>query len=177
LEDEEFAGAAVGLLLDGLGWVREHYRQFEFWVERDLVWTLQTRLRRVARERELDFLVLGDYPVLAGTRRTVCADLVIRDRQSGAMVAAEFKFEPSHERTDFLAMPDKLPAVQWRGDGVAKDIALIKTFVDDGAVDAAFAVFVDEGRYFRHRPAPPGSAWVDWDDAGPSILWTRWPAR
>ena len=29
---------------EALDWLRDHYGQFEFWVERDLVWTVQTRL-------------------------------------------------------------------------------------------------------------------------------------
>jgi hypothetical protein len=49
-----------------------------------------------------------------------------------------------------------------------------------GAARAAFAIFVDEGGYFRHRPAHPGATWLDWEarepgGASPSVLWVRWP--
>jgi hypothetical protein len=39
-------------------WLRENYRQFEFWVERDVVWTLQIRLRTMISERGQSFTVL-----------------------------------------------------------------------------------------------------------------------
>jgi hypothetical protein len=171
---DEFAVASSQLLREALDWLRVNYGRFEFWVERDLGWTVQTRLRQVVRERGLPYLVLNDYPMLAGTRRSVCADLVIRERRTGSMMAAEFKYEPRHQRADFLAMPNKLPVVSWGADGVAKDIERIRTFVEAGVVSAAHAVFVDEGRHFRHRPAHPGSTWEDWNDAGPSILWTQY---
>jgi hypothetical protein len=39
------------------------------------------------------------------------------------MVAAEFKYEPSDHRTEFLAVPGKLPIVFSGAEDVAKDIA------------------------------------------------------
>ena len=45
--------AASALLEEAVDWLREHYEQFEFWVERDLVWTVQTRLRRLVSDRSL----------------------------------------------------------------------------------------------------------------------------
>jgi hypothetical protein len=175
---DDFATTASALLVEALDWLREHYAQFEFWAERDLVWTVQTRLRQEVGGRRLPYLVLNDYPMLAGTRRALNADLVIRERGTGSMVAAEFKYEPAHERTEFMAMPAKLPAVAWGRDGVAKDIARIRAFVEAGTVSTAFALFIDEGRHFRHRPAHPGSTWVDWDAArpgaaAPAVLWSR----
>jgi hypothetical protein len=147
-------------------------------VERDLVWTIQTRLRQVIRERSLPFGVLNDYPLLPGARRARSADLVIRDADQMVLVAAEFKYEPSHRRADLL--PGKLPVVFWGSDGVAKDIQRIREFVEQGAARAAYAVFVDEGRYFRHREAHAGAAWRDWPSSRPdghqaSVLWARSP--
>jgi hypothetical protein len=40
-----------------LDWLRENHGWYEFWVERDLVWTVQTRLRQVVWERGLPFFV------------------------------------------------------------------------------------------------------------------------
>ena len=173
--------SASGLIDEAVDWLREHYGQFEFWVKRDVVWTVQTRLRQLVGERGLPFLVLNDYPMLAGSRRALSAYLVVRDRPTGVMVAAEFKYEPAHLRTEFMATPGKLPVVVWGAEGVAKDVGRIRAFVEQGAASAAFALFIDEGRYFRHRPAHPGSRWVDWDaatpgGATPSVLWSRWPA-
>jgi hypothetical protein len=177
---DDFTLIASALIEEAVDWLREHYGEFDFWVERDLVWTVQTRLRQVIRERGLPYLVLNDYPMLAGSRRSVSADLVVRDRRTGAMVAAEFKYEPAHWRTEFMAMPGKLPVVVWGAEGVAKDVGRIRAFVEQGVASVAFAVFIDEGRHFRHRAPHPGSRWVDWDattaeGAAPSVLWTRWP--
>ena len=177
---DEFTASASALIEEALDWLRDHYGLYEFSVERDLVWTVQTHLRRLVGERGLPYLVLSDYPMLAGSRRSVFADLVIRDKPTGAIVAAEFRYEPEHRRTEFMAMPGKLPVAVWGAEGVAKDVSRSRTFVEQGAANAAFAVFIDEGRYFRHRPPHPGSRWVDWDvsvpgSATPSVLLSRWP--
>lgn len=175
-----FELVASSLFTEAMDWLRQHYEQFEFWVERDVVWTVQTHLRQLVAERGLPYQILNDYPMLAGARRVLSADLVIREQETGAKWAAEFKYEPAHHRAEFLTMPGKLPVVVWGTEGVAKDVSRIRAFVDAGAASGAFAIFIDEGRYFRHRPPHPGSAWVDWHaarsgGAAPSVLWSRWP--
>lgn len=177
--DEDTQLASV-LFEEALDWLREDYGQFEFWVERDVVWTVQRRLRSLISERSLPFEVFNDYPLLPGPRRAFSADLVIRNASKEVLVAAEFKYEPSHLRTEFVALPGKLPVVFWGSDGVAKDVARIREFVEAGVARAGFAVFIDEGRYFRHRPPHPGAAWRDWDPSqpgspSPSVLWASWP--
>jgi len=152
---DDFALIASALVEEAVDWLREHYGEFEFWVARDLVWTVQTHVRQMVRERELPYLVLNNYPMLAGSRRSLSADLVVRDRPTGAMVAAEFKYEPAHWRTEFMATPGMLPVQVWGAEGVAKYVGRIRAFVEEGAASVAFAVFVDEGRYFRHRQAHP----------------------
>jgi hypothetical protein len=173
--------AASALFEESVAWLQQHYGEFEFWVERDLVWTVQGRLRELISERGLPWTVFNDYPLLPGSRRARSADLVIRDAASGVLIAAEFKYEPSHHRAEFRALPGKLPVVFWGMDGVAKDLAQIHEFVDVGAAFAAFVVFIDEGRHFRHRPAHAGAEWRDWETAqpglpSPSILWAQWSA-
>jgi hypothetical protein len=177
---DDITATASALIEEVVGWLRENYGQFEFWVERDLVWTVQTRLRAVICERRLPFQVFNDYPMLPGPRRWLSANLVIRGPDAKVAVAAEFKYEPSHRRTEFRAMPGKLPVVFWGAEGVAKDVKRIRDFVEAGAAEVAFSFFIDEGRHFRGRPAHPGSAWRDWnalppDGAVPSVLWARWP--
>jgi hypothetical protein len=172
--------AASALFEEVVDWLREHYGQFEFWVERDVVWTVQTRLRKLVTERSLPFEVFNDYPLLSGPRRARSADLVIRDTAGVVLVAAEFKYEPSHRRAEFAALPGKLPMVFWGNDGVAKDVIRIREFVEAGAAATAFAMFLDEGRHFRHRAPHLGTAWYDWrpaqpGDSAPSVLWARWP--
>ena len=106
---DENSELAPVLFEEALDWLREHYGQFEFWVERDLVWTVQTRLRTLIRERSLPFEVFNDYPLLPGSR----CDLVICNVGKEVLVAAEFKYEPSHGRAEFAALPGKLPVVFW----------------------------------------------------------------
>ena len=164
----------------GLGEQRvDQADQFEFWVERDLVWTVQSRLRQLIAGQHLPYGVFSDYPLLAGTRRARSADLVIHHADGTVLVAVEFKYEPSHRRAEIL--PGKPPVVAWGGEGVAGDIVRIREFAEQGAARTAVAVFVDEGRCFRHRPAYPGSAWRDWEPSRTgghevAVLWACWPA-
>jgi hypothetical protein len=174
---DESAEGATTLFENAITWLKEHYDEFEFWAERDLVWTVQKRLKQMISDRHLPYSVFNDYPLPPGPRRV---DLVIRDADKAILVAAEFKYEPSHHRADFVAVPGKLPVVFWDDDGVAKDVARIQAFVEQGGVGTAFAVFVDEGRYYRHRPPHPWTAWRDWAPTHPgghevSVLWARWP--
>jgi hypothetical protein len=48
---DEGLAAAVGLFEEAIAWLQDHYSKFEFWVERDLVWTVQSRLGQVIKER------------------------------------------------------------------------------------------------------------------------------
>jgi hypothetical protein len=136
--DEE-TRAAWALSEEAVYWLRENYGQFEFWVERDLVWTLQTRLRTMISERGLPFNVLSDYGMLPGARRALSADLVIRNAAGQVLVAAELKYEPSHLRPEFHGQPGKLPVVFWGADGVAKDVTRIRQFVEAGTAAAAIS--------------------------------------
>jgi len=172
--------AASALFDEAVTWLRDGYGQFEFWTERDLVWTVQTRLRKVIGQRGLPYEVFNDFPLLPGSRRGRSADLVIRNTVRNVLVAAEFKYEPSHRRAEFGAMLGKLPVVSWGADGVANDLVRIREFVDTGTARKAFALLIDEGGYFRHRPAQPGTAWQDWEPSqpgapSPSVLWGQWP--
>jgi hypothetical protein len=58
---DDFTLIGPALIEEAVDWLREHYGEFEFWVERDLVWTVQTHLRQVIGERGLPYLVLNDY--------------------------------------------------------------------------------------------------------------------
>jgi hypothetical protein len=172
---------ASGIFEDSVAWLQEHYYEREFWVERDVVWTVQTHLRQVIADHDLPWMVLNDYPMLPGPRRSLSADLVVRDVDGEVLVAVEFKYEPSHERIELQATPGKLPVVSWGMEGVAKDVVRIREFVEAGKACVAYAMFIDEGRHFRHRTPHPRSEWRDWGpkqpgSGSPSILWARWPA-
>jgi hypothetical protein len=165
--DDLFARALARLQAD--------YADFVFFVERDVVWTLQTWLRREIDESGSPLRLFNDYPILPGKRRGLSTDLAILDGDA-VDLAVEIKYEPSHSRADIPQ--GKLPVVFWGVEGVAKDIARIRDFVSIGPARRAISLFIDEGGAFRHRPPQPGSRWIDWQVAGPpwmrpSLLWSE----
>jgi hypothetical protein len=146
---------------DSIAWLRQNYASFCFFVERDIVWTLQTHMINQIYEQQLAYRVFNDYPMLPGSRRSLSADLAILSADNGNVdVAVEFKYEPSHKRKDI--MPSKFPVVFWGSDGVGKDVQRIQEFVSTGHAKKACSIFIDEGGAFHHRPAHPGSRWIEW---------------
>jgi hypothetical protein len=58
----------------------------------------------------------------------------------------------------------------------------IREFVEQGAARVAFAIVIDEGGYFGHRPAHPGAEWRNWPASHPGghevpVLRACWPAQ
>ena len=93
-------------------------------------------------------------------------------------VAAEFKYEPSHNRSDIWPTKFGPTVVFWGNDGVGKDIERIKEFVTREKTKVAYSVFIDENGFFSHKPPHPDSQWIHWDtnDASShhvSILWSQ----
>jgi len=167
---------AAQMFEDAIRWLRETYDGRPFFVERDIVYTVQLQLWRLIRQHRLDWSVFNDYPMIPGPRRHLSADIAIRSDAGEVLLAAEFKFELAHHRKDLLS--HKFPVIGW-GDPL-KDIARIRDFVTTGKAPVAYAVLIDEGRFFRVREAHAGSEWIDWDARTPdgqavSILWARWP--
>jgi hypothetical protein len=178
---------AAELFEEAITWLRHHYTDVAFYTERDIVWTLQTYLARQIAGRQLPYRVFNDYPMLAGPRRAFSADLVLLDQAGRAHLAAEFKYEPAHIRTsqrggDIWRTKFGPTDGFWGMDGVAKDVQRVHDFVTQAKATVAYAIFIDEGSYFRHRPPHQGSAWIDWGPCGNphlnvSLLWTRVPAN
>jgi hypothetical protein len=167
-----FDTSSEALFEDALAWLRARYGSYLFFAERDVVWTLQLRLLERVQERGSRLTVFNDYPMLPRVR----ADLALVSPSGAVEVAAEFKYEPSHQRTDIPKT--KFPVVFWDSEGVAKDVQRARDFVARGKATTAYAVFIDEGGAFRHRDPHDGSEWIDWETEGPawlktSILWTR----
>lgn len=157
--------AAEALFLDGLEWLREHYTEFPFMQERDLVWTLQSRLVQAARPTGLQ--VFNDYRLGGSTR----ADLAITNGAGVVLLVAEFKYEPSHRRSEIPAR--KFPVCFWTGEGSgAKDVLKVQGYVAAGCAAVAYAVFIDEGGFFRQQAPPSGSVWHAWGN-GVWVLQTR----
>jgi hypothetical protein len=165
-------GSGEALFEEALSWLRARYGTYLFFTERDLVWTVQLQLLELVEERSIDLRVFNDYPMLPGTR----ADVALVSPSGAVEVAAEFKYEPSHQRADIPKT--KFPVVFWDSEGVGKDVQRARDFVAAEKAGTAYAVFIDEGGAFRHRDPHSGSTWIDWETDGPewlktSILWTR----
>ena len=167
---------AEELFENTIAWLKHEYNGFQFFVERDVVWTLQRHILSVIREQALPCIVFNDYPILPSKRRSICTDLAILSRNGVVEVAVEFKYEPAHARSDIW--PSKFPVVFWGHEGVGGDIERIQRFVNESKAKVAYSLFVDEGGYFRHREAPPGAEWIDWEVSvvpphHVSILWAK----
>lgn len=104
---------ALTVVRDALDWLREHYSEFRFYVERDIVWTLQRRLVEAMALHLPRMRVFNDYPMLEGKKGHILADLALVDANNCARAVVEVKYEPSHSRPDILKQ--KLPVVGWGG--------------------------------------------------------------
>jgi hypothetical protein len=159
---------AEACFLRALADLRDGYRDHIFWVERDVVCWMQSRIRATAPD---GFRVFNDYGLLPGRRRARSADLVILDGHR-VLLAAEFKFEPCKARTDIQAK--KLPVISWVD--VDKDIARIEEFVTTGTTPVAWSVCIDEGGRYRTQTRHPGSRMEDWHTGyGTHVTLTRYP--
>lgn len=159
----DLQAAAQTLMLDGLSWLQDSYDQHRFFVERDLVWTLQRWLLRETDARGLPFRIFNDYGVEPGPRRSLSADLAILGDSKVPLLAAEFKFEPSHRRNDIDRR--KFPVTDW--DGICHDVERIRRWVHGGFIGEGIAVFIDEGGSVRRRRhAETDCEWADWEPYG-----------
>ena len=156
--------AAADLFKAAIEWLRKSYSQHRFFVERDVVWTVQKHLMKEISRQDLPYRVFNDFPILQGPRRGISADLVLLGKKDTVELAAEFKYEPSHRRANVDIWHTKFPVVFWGSEGVAKDIGRIREFVKKGHVQVAFSLFIDEGSYFAHREPHSGSRWERWND-------------
>jgi hypothetical protein len=150
---------AESLFQAGLEWLADTYSERVFYVERDVVYVMQTKLVDMVLQVETPWLVYNDYPMIAGPRRSLSADLAIVNSMGDVLVAAEFKYEPCHRRHDVLR--NKLPVVAWAD--VLKDTVRTQRFVGDGKAAVAYAICVDEGGYLAGRDLSVYSETRHWD--------------
>ena len=161
---------AAKLFESAMHWLRQHYADYRFFTERDLVWTVQLRLLAEIESRALRFHVSHEYTVLP---RNI-ADLVILEGDDVA-VAVELKYEPDHSRSadrggDILKSKLDPSVVDWTA--VENDVVKAQRYVTQRAAKVAYAVFIDEGGWGRRRPIPDGCEWRDWG-GGRWALWSR----
>ena len=162
-KDKE-AVEAIDLFERALGWLRLEYDSLKFYVERDVVATLQLCLLERIKVTSSSLRVFNDYPILPGQRRALTADLAILGKNNRVLLVAEFKYEPAHYRSGMDIWPSKFSptVVFWGDEGVKKDLERVRRFVNEKRAAVAYSVFIDEGGFFRSRPAHPGTVWHDW---------------
>lgn len=161
---------SVELFENSLEWFKKNYSRFKFYLERDIVYTLQTHLNDVIAKDSLPLKIHNDYPILPGIKRHLCADLVIKaNNEKGEIidVAVEFKYEPDHKREEILQSRFKPTVVFWNGENsVLKDIERARKYVQDNKAKHAYSIFVDEGKYFcGKKDSFPDSAWEECGNA------------
>lgn len=127
---DETLAHAERLFTDALDWLGRRYGDRVFYVERDIVYTLQSKLNELISSQAGEWRVYNDYPMLPGPRRSLSADLSLLTPQRDVAVAAEFKYEPCHRRVDVLK--NKLPVTVW--SDIVKDTVRISSG-DCGGVD------------------------------------------
>lgn len=154
-----------------LEWLRTNYGNHDFFAERDLVWVFQQKLREIIAENSLPFKVYNDFPIMKARRRSLTTDLAILNKQNEVELAAEFKYEPDHQRgvgKNKNIWPSKLSPsiVFWGKEGVEKDVERAKQYVDQKRAIVAITILVDEGGFFRHREPHQHTKWVDWKCGG-----------
>ena len=160
---------SIELFEGAITWLKENYLRFRFFTERDIVWTIHTRIIQVIEQQSLHYRVFHNHPILP--RQTT--DLAILSQDDSVEIAAEFKYEPAYTRKSADIWHTKFPVVFWEGDGsVARDIERIREFVIKGKAEAAYALLIDEGGHFAAREPFPSSRWLDWGD-GISVLWAQ----
>lgn len=171
-----------------IDWLIENYEKFNFYKERDIVWTMQKKITEMIRENNLPYKVYEDYPIMPGTRRSISVDLAILEKDSihrqgnTIEVAAEFKYEPDHSREDMLTFffdeqdnrKTKFPLCFWK-EGIVKDIEKAKQYFELNLCRNSYSCFIDEGRYFRYNTPFDGSEWKDYqiNSKKISLLWFK----
>ena len=147
--------------------LREHYWEYRFFTERDLVWTVQLQLHKDIQEEELPYRAFHEHTMEPYVR----ADLVNLDPDDSVATVVEFKYEPSKDRRSDRGgdiCPTKFPVVAW--SDVEKDVAKVQGFVKDGRAKVAYLIVIDEGGTHSWREAFEGCEWKDWGE-GVSVLW------
>ena len=160
---------ATGLFESVMDWIREHYAEYRFFTERDIVWTVQMRLLGEIERQNLNFRVFNDHRMMPNTR----ADVAILEDEAVILVA-EFKYEPHPNRSTKRGgdiWHSKLPVLIWTE--VEKDVERAQNYVSQGRARVAYSVVIDEGGRHNWRTPTSGSEWRDWG-SGQWALWSRW---
>lgn len=150
------------------------YADYRFVAERDIEWTLQKKFVDYTRRWGLGVGVWHQYPLPGGRADVALGSERILAATLGAEVevAIELKYEPLHSRTDVRRT--RLPVCSF--GAVFADVERAKGYVASGKAKIAYAIFVDEGGYYRWRDPHADAVWKDFilsDGSKLSIHWAR----
>ena len=158
--------------------LRNTYAARRFCLERDIVEAVHSHLLLEIKRSNLRYRVFKEYLMLEKPKEKR-ADLVIKKSDGAVAVAAEFKYEPSHDRSNEFS-PGKFQSsvVFWtaKNGSVKGDVGRVNTYIKKGKAKVAYAILIDEGGYFyRLHESPPSEWWSEWRDWGNGVwvLWTK----
>ena len=131
--------------LDALSWLGNRYGEQVFYVERDVVYAVQTRLNELSRHGTRHFACTTTTPLWPGARRGLSADLVLLgpsqgDRSRGGV---QVRAVPSPPRC-----AQEQVACDCVGGHRQRHHACTGV---DGNVHVGYAVVIDEGGYLARR--------------------------
>jgi hypothetical protein len=156
--DPEVEAAEV-IFRGAVDWLGKHYGEHVFYVERDIIFTLQTHMVEQVRSDQLPLRVYNDFPMIAGLRRSLSADLaLVATPGDRVLLAAEFKYEPCHRRLDLLK--NKLPVTVW--SEIVHDTERAQQFIEPGRAKIAYAICIDEGNYLAKRDLSAYGDHLEW---------------
>lgn len=151
--------SASQLFEEAVQWLKDNYKTYRFFTERDIVWTLQLHLLEEINKQHLPLNVSDNQKM----QNKTLVDLAILEQNTGSIpLVAELKYEPDHARVDIS--PGKLSPskVFWdseRNHGVVQDIHRIENLIENGHSEVGYVLFIDEGGHHSWRKAPSGSTW------------------
>jgi len=133
-----------------LTWLLEKYETFNFFKERDIEWTLQTKLLSLIKNENILHKINCDYKL--SPDENVRPDIVFLNPSGECLLAVELKYEPSHKRPDISAT--KLPVTFWHE--ILKDFEKCQRYVETNQTKTAISVLIDEGNFYGNKVFPEG---------------------
>lgn len=137
-----------------LKWLESAYGDYDFFLERDIAWTIQCKVRESIYKGHYQLKVVHEFRKF---------DLAILNNQNIDQVVIELKYEPDHQRAnegDFLNT--KFDVCAWCD--ILKDIKKAEDYVSQNPSRKAVTILFDEGDYWKKKQpqAPPHTKWEIW---------------
>jgi hypothetical protein len=181
---------AALLFEQSLDWLRDNYDRFLFRTEYDVVTMLWGYMVRAAKAQERGIIIDYEHNVAVTSGRLQC-DIVALSAKDEKLLCAEVKYEPSRTRPDVVSrkLKHSRPQHLLPDHGLKDhrcDIEKARLYVDQGRVQTAYAVLVDENSYHyglmksQQLTLPEGVSWIEWGAKTPdgfdtAIMIYRYP--